>query len=193
MEPRDKEWLARYREGDTGALGEMVEFYRRPLFGFIYKMTEGKDEADEIFQEVWIRAIRNLSTFKEKRFLSWLFRIAHNLIIDRARKKKPDASLQDRDHAERVLEDLVEGKSRTPSEEAGNKDVKMRIVQAVDQLPPDQKAVFLMRMEGDLAFKEIARIQKASINTVLARMQYALQKLRVELADEYENLPRSAS
>ncbi len=185
MEHRDKQWLARYREGDVSALGEMVEFYRRPLFGFILRMTEGRDEADDIFQEVWIRAIRHLDTFKERRFLSWLFRIAHNLIIDRARKKKPDTSLQEGKEDEPTLEERTASPGPSPADEADYADMKSRIRTAVNRLPPDQKAVFLMRMEGDLSFKEIARIQNVSINTALARMHYALDKLKGDLAEEY--------
>ena len=84
-----KQWLAEYRSGRTEALGRLVEHYRRPLFAFIYKMTEGGSEADEIFQEVWFRAIKNVERYEDQSFLSWLFRIAHNLIIDRARRKRP--------------------------------------------------------------------------------------------------------
>ena len=191
MEQIDKECLARYRQGDVDALGELMEEYRRPLFGFILKMTEGRDEAEEVFQEVWIRAIRHLGTFKNRRFLSWLFRIAHNVIIDRARKKKPDLSLQDRSSEDGAAwEERTPSSERSPADVAGDADMKRRIERAVDQLPPEQKAVFVMRAEGDLPFKEIARIQRTSINTALARMHYALNKLRVELADEYARTDR---
>lgn len=191
MEQKDKEWLARYRRGDVSALGEMVEQYRRPLFGFILKMTEGRDEAEDIFQEVWIRAIRHLDTYKERRFMSWLFRIAHNLIIDRARKRKPDVSLQDSSEDRVALEDYVASPTPTPLEHAEHADMKSRIAVAVNQLPADQKSVFLMRMEGDLSFKEIAKIQGVSINTALARMHYAMDKLQGALASEYATLSRN--
>lgn len=191
MDQRDTEWLARYRRGDAGALGEMVEHYRRPLFGFILKMTEGRDEAEDIFQEVWIRAIRHLDTFKERRVLSWLFRIAHNLIIDRARKRKPDVSLQDARNEQPTLEEQTASPGPSPSDEAEHTDIKMQIMTAVNRLSPEQKAVFLMRMESDLSFKEIARIQGVSINTALARMHYALDKLKTDLAQEYADLARN--
>ncbi len=191
MEQRDKEYLARYRDGDVGALGELVEQYRRPLFGFILKMTEGRDEAEDIFQEVWIRAIRHLDTFKERRLLSWLFRIAHNLIIDRARKRKPDESLQDADTDHMSKEEHMASLAPSPADEMEYAEMKTRIMTAVHQLPSDQKEVFLMRMEGDLSFKEIARIRKVSINTALARMRYALDKLKQELESDYAQLSRT--
>lgn len=178
-------WLEQYRQGDVQALGLLVEHYRRPLFGFILRMTEGRGDPEEVFQEVWFRAIRNLGKYKPKSFLSWLFRIAHNLIIDRARSAKPLQSLQEAGEDETPLEDRLAGSGHDPARQAGSSDLGRRIARAVDRLPEEQRAVFLMRTEGDLPFKEIAKIQGTSINTALARMQYALAKLREELKDEY--------
>ncbi len=182
--------LARYREGDVEALGELVRQYRRPLFGFILKMTEGRDDAEEIFQEVWIRAIRNLSGYRDGHFLSWLFRIARNLVIDRVRKRKPDVSLQEADDDHTSLEERLPSGDADPAGQSADHDTGLRIRRAIDGLPPEQKEVFLMRTEGDLPFKEIARIQGTSINTALARMQYALEKLRKELTNDYRALGR---
>ena len=100
MRARDKAWLDRYRGGDINALGELVEHYRRPLFGYILRMTENSSDAEEIFQEVWFKAIRSFESYSDQKFLSWMFRITHNHIIDRARKKKPDFSLDDTGLAE---------------------------------------------------------------------------------------------
>jgi RNA polymerase sigma-70 factor (ECF subfamily) len=150
-------------------------------------MTEGRDEADEIFQEVWLRAIRNLDRFKAGNFPGWLVRIAHNLIVDRARKRRPEASLDAEDEDARPLHETVPAAGLEPSREAAATDLGRRIAAAVDALGREQKEVFLMRTQMGLTFKEIARVQKASINTVLARMHYALGKLRPVLATEYRD------
>lgn len=187
MAEPEHEWLAQYRQGDVQALGRLVEHYRRPLFGFILNMTEGRADGDEIFQEVWFRAISKLDTYRPKSFLSWLFKIAHNLIIDRARRRKPDVSLQDQDEAGGLsLEERIAAPGLKPDAEAGGRDLGTRIAAAVARLPAEQKEVFLMRTEGELPFREIAGIQRVSINTALARMHYALSKLREELRDDYE-------
>lgn len=179
--------LRRYRDGDIDALAELVESYRRPLFGFILKMTEGRGDAEEIFQEVWFRAIKQFSSFKKGNFLSWLFRITHNLIIDMARKNKRfvDMAVNDDDSSGRPEENLMDT-AAGPDDLVVDRDTGEHIRNALMVLPPEQKEVFLMRVEAELTFKEIAKIQKVSINTALARMQYALEKLRNELKDEYE-------
>ena len=193
--PEDKQemqWIEAYRQGDIQALGLLVEHYRKPLFGFIYKMVNNTQDAEEIFQEVWLRAVKNLRSFKGGSFLSWLFRITHNHIIDRSRKKRPVVSMQQHGDDQLSLEDKVESPGFNAAEMSADADLGQKIRAAVSQLPKKQKAVFLMRTEGDLSFKEIAEIQKISINTALAQMQYALQKLRDELQDDYSNLQRSS-
>lgn len=192
MEKPDLEWLTAYRRGDVEALGQLVEHYRRPLYGFILKMTEGSGDADEVFQEVWFRAIRKLDSYRDKSFLSWLFRIAHNLVIDRARKARPIVDIQgSAEDGEDVMETRVADTGMGPAATSAGHDLGQRIAAAVARLPDEQKEVFLMRTEGDLPFKEIARIQATSINTALARMQYALAKLRDELKSDYDDLART--
>jgi len=184
-----EELLRRYRSGQVEALGELVEMYRRPLFGFILSMTEGRDDAEEIFQEVWFKAIRNLARYKSHSFISWIFRIAKNLIIDRVRKKKPDRSLQERmgtgEDSQELLDSVADPVEQSQGTEMDNRALAKRIKQAVSQLPIEQKEVFLLRTESEMAFKDIAKVQKTSINTALARMKYAVTKLRELLKEDY--------
>jgi RNA polymerase sigma-70 factor, ECF subfamily len=191
MEESDHALLRRYRRGDAGALEVLVGRYKRPLFGYILNMTEGRDDAEEIFQEVWFRVIRRFRLFRERNFFGWLIRIAHNLVIDRARRRKPDLSLDVEDEAGRTPKDALEAGGPPPSGRLVEGELGARIRRAVATLPPEQRAVFLMRVEAELPFKEIAKVQKTSINTVLARMHYALGKLRPLLQDEYEALART--
>jgi RNA polymerase sigma-70 factor (ECF subfamily) len=196
MDKTDTDCITAYLNGDANALAPLVEKYKRPLFSFILKMTEGREDSDEIFQEVWFRALKNIHKFKHKNFLSWLFRIAHNLIIDRARRSKRNISMQthvgdsDGDH---TLEDHLAAPGISPAEEAGGSGLGVLIDQAVETLSPEQKEVFMLRMYGNTSFKEIAKIQKCSINTCLARMQYALGKLRSILKEEYDELQEAMS
>ncbi len=189
MDRDDAKLLSAYRNGDAEALGELVEKYKGPLFGFIYKFSEGREDADEVFQEVWVRAIKNMNRYRQKNLLSWLFRIAHNLMIDRIRKRKPVCSLDTPAHEEGLaLSERLPGSGLSPADETAGHVLGRRIEEAADELPLEQREVFWLRMQADLSFKEIAKVQKCSINTALARMQYAVSKLRKELAGEYHEL-----
>jgi RNA polymerase sigma-70 factor (ECF subfamily) len=196
MDTTDIECIEAYLGGDANALEPMVEKYKRPLYSFILKMTEGREDTDEIFQETWFRALKNIHKFKHKNFLNWLFRIAHNLVIDRARRNKRNISMQTAiggDGGDSTLEDHLPAAGISPSEEAGGAGLGIAIDRAVETLSPEQKEVFLMRMYANTSFKEIAKIQKCSINTCLARMQYALTKLRSILKEEYDELQEALS
>ncbi len=185
MAEADSDLLIRYRNGDVEALGELVERYRRPLFSLIGNMAHGQEEADEIFQEVWFRALRSLDTYKEGHFFGWIARIAHNLLIDRARRRRPTMSLDDTAEEGAILRrDTLEASDPGPERALEAKDLATRLAEAMERLPPEQKEVLLFRVLSNLPFKEIARIQNVSINTALARMHYALAKLRPLLKDE---------
>ena len=196
MDKTDIECIEAYLGGDANALAPLVEKYRRPLYSFILKMTEGREDTDEIFQETWFRALKNIPKFKHTNFLNWLFRIAHNLVIDRARRDRRNVSMQSAvggADGDQTLEDHLAAPGLSPAEEAGGNSLGVRIEQAVEALSPDQKEVFMLRMYANAPFKEIAQIQKCSINTCLARMQYALAKLRSMLEEEYDELQEAMS
>ncbi len=188
MDQPELKWLDAYRKrGDPEALHALVEHSRRPLYAFIHRMVGNPQEADDIFQETWFRAIRSLDRFKGTKFMSWLFRIAHNLVIDRARKHAPEAELADPTGGEQdPFQTRVADPRPSPADQVHHGDLARRIAAAVDRLPPDQREIFLLRTEADMPFKEIAKMLNISINTALARMQYALRKLRVELQGEYD-------
>jgi len=189
MEQTDSQLIMRYRKGEVGALEVLVEKYRRPLFGYLVNMTEGRGDVDELFQEVWFRVIRKLGLYRQRNFFGWIVRIAHNLVIDRARRRKPDFSLDAEVEAggfSRV--ERVPDNGPDPSKKVGDEDLGRRIRRAVNSLPLEQREVFVMRAYSGLSFKQIALAQKVSINTSLARMQYAMTKLRTMLESEYNEL-----
>ena len=185
MERADKELIQGYLSGEVSALELLVDRYKKQLFGYIMNMTRNPHEADEVFQEVWLKVIRKLSRYRDKNFLGWLVRIAHNCIIDRARKRKPARSLDEVGPDGETLGATLSTDMPGPDGLAEMGELGRQIEDAVSTLPADQKEVFLMRVKAGLPFKEIARVQRTSINTALARMQYALAKLRTLLREEY--------
>lgn len=189
MDASDEELMEQYAAGQTDALAVLLERYRRPLFSFILRMVDVPADADEVFQDVWIRVIRKSADYRSDRFHGWVFRIAHNLLIDRARRRKPGISLDQAiglDGSELTLGEGISAPGLAPNATVEGHDLGEHIQMALRQLPPEQRQVFLLRTQGELPFKDIARIQKVSINTALARMQYALTKMRTLLQGEYE-------
>jgi RNA polymerase sigma-70 factor, ECF subfamily len=194
MDGEDAKLLSAYRKGDAEALGRLVEKYKRPLFAFLARFARNPGEADEWFQETWVRAIQHMNWFRQKNLPGWLFRIAHNLIIDQSRRKKPDCSLDATLPGNgALLADLIPAPAPSPAAEAAGRDLGRHIEAAAALLPVEQREVFWLRMAADLPFKEIARIQRCSINTALARMQYALAKLRATLGPAYRELQEIGS
>lgn len=189
VDNEDATLLAAWRRGDAEALGRLVEKYQRPLFAFLNRFAARPGEADEWFQETWVRAIRHMNFFRQKNLLGWLFRIAHNLVIDHARRRRPDCSLDaPLPDGTATLADVLPAPTPSPAAETAGRDLGRLIVAATARLPVEQREVFWLRMDAGLAFKEIARIQRCSINTALARMQYALDKLRAALGPAYREL-----
>ncbi len=183
MDSSEQACLERYRRGDRNALEALVEQYRRPLYGFILRMMEGRGDADDIFQETWARAIRNLPRFRTGNLLSWLFRIAHNLVIDEFRRKsRHGESTPSGNEGEPAIEHVPDP-SRGPDKILAAKEIGETIRGLVAQLPREQREVFLMRTEGGLSFRDIARIQEVPLNTALGRMHYAVLRLRSALQE----------
>ena len=190
MDRSDEDLLAAYVSGDTAALAVLIERYRRPFYGFVLAMTEARDDADEIFQETWLRVIRKAHAYRRRNFRGWLFRIGHNVVIDRARARRKTVSLDQalNNDSELTMAETLPDKGHDPADLAQHRELGRTIEGAVRELPPEQREVFLLRMQGDVPFKDIARMQKVSINTALARMQYAVHRLRRHLQEDYARL-----
>ena len=183
--------LHAWRRGDPDALARIVERTRKPLYRFILGMVGDPHTADDVFQDVWLRAVKGLHRYKSHKLLSWLFRIARNRVIDLSRRRKPDLSLQQplgSGETDSTLETFLPGRGHSPSREAGDRELGHRIRDALATLPLEQREVFALRMEADVPFKTIAEVQGVSINTALGRMHYALKHLRETLAEDYQHL-----
>jgi RNA polymerase sigma-70 factor (ECF subfamily) len=153
-------------------------------------MVSSKADAEDVFQEVWIKVIRKIDTYRPDNFAAWLMTLTRNRIIDRSRVQKNHMSLNEPSESGQLPIDQVESTVLNPLDQSAAHELGERIESAVSGLPADQREVFLMRTQMDLGFKAIAVIQGVSINTALARMQYALDKLRNALQSDYDVLGR---
>ena len=178
----DMELIQSYLSGDAASFDMLYGRYKNQLYSYLNRLLNGERAcADDIFQQTWLNIIRKLSSYKDsERFLAWAMRIAHNQAIDfyRKRSRKAEDAL-DEDFQTNALYDTT---AESPGDELEQTELHQAIETAVQELPSEMKQVFLLRQE-DVSFREIAKIQNCSINTCLARMQYALKKLRVQLKD----------
>jgi RNA polymerase sigma-70 factor (ECF subfamily) len=182
------DWVA-YRKGDTAALERLVGKYRRPLFAYLLRFTSDAGTAEEWFQETWARALRNPRAFRKPPLAPWLFRIAHNLAVDSFWRSRREAPLPEPlgEDGETGAGDVRDEAAVSPDRVVASRELGERIGAAVAALPEAQRETFSLRMDARLPFKEIAEIQGCSLGTALARMQYALAKLRTALAADYED------
>ena len=168
-----------YVAGNENALAVLIKRHESKIYGFIYSKISDRDISNDIFQDTFIKVIKTLksnSYNEEGKFLPWVMRISHNLIVDHYRKNKKMPMLRETEEFSifSILTDSsmnVEGRIITESIE---KDLQ----KIIKQLPEDQKEVLMMRMYQDLSFNEIAEQTGVSINTALGRMRYALMNLR---------------
>jgi RNA polymerase sigma-70 factor (ECF subfamily) len=180
---KDLRLIRRCQKGDQQAFEELYGRYRLHLYSYLGKLVSGDTHlVDDLFQQTWIRVLDSLPRYEHRqKFISWLFRIAHNLVIDHVRR-----------YAKR---ELVEVDERLPDENqedawAGmdRETLLAAVAKATSELSPEQQEVLALRQQG-VPFREIAEIQQASINTVLGRMHYAVKHLRRILSDYVTDNP----
>jgi RNA polymerase sigma-70 factor (ECF subfamily) len=179
MEPgaaTDSELIRRCRQGDTRAFDELYQRCRLPLYSYLNRLVPGRSHvADDLFQQTWVKVLENLERYSEQqRFMSWLFRIAHNVAIDQLRQDFRHESVE-------VTEAMAVDES-VPWESMDRQILAAAVKQVTASLAPAQREVLLLRQQG-ISFRDIAEIQQTNINTVLGRMHYAVKHLRRRLAE----------
>ena len=184
-ETSDADLLLSFAQGDSTAMDQLVARYRQTLFSWLLGMTCNRADAEDLFQEVWFRVIRHAERFNNVSFRAWLWKIARNLLIDFRRKRKPDISLDAvEDEDDIPLVEQLTAHDAGPAKAVEMDDLTKRVMRAVTTLPEVQRDVFLMRVEGDLSFSEIAETLEIPLNTALGRMHDAMTKLKRLLAEE---------
>lgn len=193
----DELLMARYQRGDSEAFATLVKRHKRRIYNFVLRQVKQHAIADELAQEVFLRVVQRGGEFKhEARFTTWLYAIARNLCIDHLRKQslRRHPSLDQAPNSDPnavPLRETVADPNPRSSVERGvtSARVGQSILRAIDELPEDQREVFLLREIGNLPFKEIAEITGAGENTVKSRMRYALERLQRTLS-EFEEYAR---
>jgi RNA polymerase sigma-70 factor (ECF subfamily) len=166
--------MARYRGGDGQAFEILYRRHRAPLYRFIAGQIRDRSAADEIFQEVWLAVVKGRERYRPTaRFVTFLFAIAHRRIADRARKAIR--------RAETAIPADAPDRALGPARLAEGAALGTALAAALAALPPEQRATFLLRAEGDLTVAEIAAVTGVPFETAKSRLKYANRALREKL------------
>lgn len=185
MQVEDEQLMLAAKAGRLEALEELVKRYERKLYGFLAKWLRNGADAEEAFQEIWLRVFESRLRYEPKaKFSTWLFRIATNHCIDRSRKFRPTvATAEERtDFEEEGVTHVVEDPRQSPQLAAERGELSAALRGAVDALPEGQKQVFLLAEGEGMDYREVGEILGIPVGTVKSRMHHACATLQVALA-----------
>lgn len=171
--------VSAYIRGKESALETLVSRHKQRIYSFIYSKVYDRDVAEDIFQDTFIKVINTLKRGKyneEGKFLPWVMRISHNLVIDYFRKNNRMPKFDN--GGEFSIFSVLSDNSLNAEKSIIKEQVESDVRRLIDELPEDQKEVLVMRMYNDMSFKEISERTGVSINTALGRMRYALINMR---------------
>ena len=175
----DATLVSQYIQGDEPSLSILIKRHQQRLYSFIYSKVYDRDVTEDVFQDTFIKVIRTLKRGnynEEGKFLPWVMRIAHNLVIDHFRKSNRMPKFNNSGDFD--IFSVLSDSSLNAEGELVQSQIVQDVRAMVEKLPEDQKSVLVMRMYNDMSFKEISENTGVSINTALGRMRYALINLR---------------
>lgn len=179
----DNGLVSLYIKGDESALSELLKRHKQRIYTHIYMLVRDRDLTEDFFQDTFFKVIQSLKGgqyMEDGKFLAWVLRIAHNLVIDHFRKVKkmplvPNIANEDGEVVDIFSILKIEDESKTTMEK---RETRKMVRELIDQLPSEQKEVLMLRTYYDMSFKEISDTMNTSINTSLGRMRYALLNLK---------------
>jgi RNA polymerase sigma-70 factor (ECF subfamily) len=177
-----------YAAGDASAFDTLYGRHKSGVYRYLLRQCRHAGVADELFQDVWMNLIRARTGYAPTaKFTTWLYRLAHNRLIDhyRASGVATLVSADDDAHADAVAA-IAADCGDEPNVRAENRELGERLKRAVAALPAAQREAFLLHQEGSLSLAEIAELTGAGVETVKSRLRYAMNKLRSDLSDLYE-------
>lgn len=176
----DNELVRNFVNGDYHSIEVLIQRHKNRVYSYILLIVKNQDLAQDIFQDTFIKVIRSLKHGKyveNGKFISWVLRISHNLIIDHFRREKLNATISN-DSCENDLFNSAKFSDVNIEDQMVTNQILFEVKELIRELPEDQRQVILMRHYQGLSFKEIADQTGVSINTALGRMRYALINLR---------------
>lgn len=175
----DQELIYQYLDGNEQAFEELLTRYKDKIYTSIYLFVKDQSQAEDIFQEVFIKIIDTLRKGKynhEGKFVQWAMRIAYNMCVDQFRRNKRRPVVQPTETFD--IFDVLHSHELNAEQSIMRSQTHQKVRALVDMLPAEQREVVILRHYADMSFKEIAKLTDVSINTALGRMRYALINIR---------------
>jgi len=182
----ESELIRNFLNGNHSSLQTLIERHQSRLFSYIYLLVKDKQLADDIFQDTYVKVINTLKagSYKDEgKFIQWVMRIAHNLVIDHFRKQKK-ANIMDNRNGDFDIFDSIRLTDPSIEEQLITSQIHEDVKKLLDYLPDEQREVLHMRCYAGMSFKDIADQTDVSINTALGRMRYALINLRKMISEK---------
>ena len=196
IQKSDQELIRIYLTGDESALGMLIQRHKSQIFSFLMSKLKNKAIAEDLFQDVFVKVISTMKAGKYKeegKFLPWVMRISHNIMIDHFRKSNKMKMVRaikngvDESDEFDILTNIKESSKRV-DKEMEYTQIRGDLKKLIRLLPEDQKEVLIMRHYYKMSFKEISEMTNVSINTALGRMRYALMNLRKMISEKELNM-----
>jgi RNA polymerase sigma-70 factor (ECF subfamily) len=182
----DQDLMLAYAAGDAAAFDELYARHKGGVYRYLLRQCRQSGVAEELFQDVWMNLIRARASYvPTAKFTTWLYRLAHNRLIDHYRASGHLSLVSaDDDAHEELVAAIPAPRGDEPQTRAENRELGERLRAALAGLPPVQREAFLLQQEGGLSLAEIAELTGVGAETVKSRLRYALGKLRSELRGE---------
>lgn len=179
----DEDLMLAFASGDARAFEILYTRHRSSLFRYIHRFVNETSLAEELYQDVWTRLIDTRHRYRvEARFQTFLYRVAHNRVMDHFRRRKPDCSIDEPDYPE-----PQERQQAAPDRALDSENAGWAIREAVADLPIEQRTAFILQAESGMTLEQIADVCGVGRETVKSRLRYAMNKLRQTLEGHYEN------
>lgn len=185
------EWLEKVKHNDNKAWEILISENEKMVYHIAYRMMQNEQEAKDISQEIFLKVYKNIQKFDEKSaFSTWLYRIAVNTCIDALRKRKRTESISLEEHRQQHYNEEIADSAQTPEESYLQKEKQIRVMETIQKLSPEHKAMILMRDMENMTYGEIAECLSLSLGTVKSRIVRAREQFKKEFLSKKELLSK---
>jgi RNA polymerase sigma-70 factor (ECF subfamily) len=178
-ESSDEELMLGYRDGDASAFDSLYARHKGGIYRYLLRQCRDAAVAEELFQDVWMNLVRARARYSvQAKFTTYLYRLAHNRLIDHYRKHAHAAAVSFDDEGGEALLEVPDERERPADDTLDAKRRAARLLELIDTLPPAQREAFLLQQEGGMSVEAIARATGVTRETAKSRLRYALARLR---------------